>query len=214
MTKQEFLTQLHFKISKLPQAEIQKSLDYYSEIIDDRIEDGMTETEAIKSLDNMDTIVEQIMCSSSFVSLIGARAKSGKTLGVGAVIAISLTFPIWFPLIISAFAVIFSLFTVAVSLVFSLFALLFALAVSGLALIGTSPLLFAENIFKGLFQLGGGFICISISVLLFAPTVALSKLIIKVPPFVVRKIKSLISKKPKEEEFNPTFAHEGGITND
>ena len=43
MTKQEFLRELWNRLTELPQEDVEKSLDYYSEMIDDRVEDGLTE---------------------------------------------------------------------------------------------------------------------------------------------------------------------------
>ena len=50
MTKQEFLNELKNQISEYPSEETKQSLEYYSEMIDDRIEEGMTEAEAIASM--------------------------------------------------------------------------------------------------------------------------------------------------------------------
>ena len=50
MNKSEFLNSLEEKLKELPKDEIRKTIDYYDEMIDDRIEDGMTEEEAVKSI--------------------------------------------------------------------------------------------------------------------------------------------------------------------
>jgi uncharacterized membrane protein len=47
-------------LSPLPQEEIARILDYYVEAIDDRMEDGMTEDEAIASLGDLQTLAEKI----------------------------------------------------------------------------------------------------------------------------------------------------------
>ena len=44
MNKQEFLLALRGALSDLPEADIKASLDYYAEIIDDQMEEGITET--------------------------------------------------------------------------------------------------------------------------------------------------------------------------
>ena len=44
MTKSEFLEELKHKLSKLPAYEIEKTVSFYAECIDDRIEEGMTES--------------------------------------------------------------------------------------------------------------------------------------------------------------------------
>ena len=45
ITKQEFLLQLREKLSGLPQADIDERVAFYGEMIDDRVEEGLTEEE-------------------------------------------------------------------------------------------------------------------------------------------------------------------------
>ena len=47
MKKSEFLSELKKYLYGLPEEEIKESLDYYAEIIDDRIEDGADEETAV-----------------------------------------------------------------------------------------------------------------------------------------------------------------------
>ena len=47
MDKIAFLEILQKKLSCLPQSDIDKTVDYYSEMIDDRMEDGTSEEEAV-----------------------------------------------------------------------------------------------------------------------------------------------------------------------
>lgn len=64
MDKSEFLQALRLKLYGLPESEIQRTLDYFSELLDDRIEDGMTEREAVASLEPVDQIARQILDAS------------------------------------------------------------------------------------------------------------------------------------------------------
>ena len=50
MTKTEFLDGLRAGLSDLDPADIQKSTDYYDEMICDRMEDGMSEEEAVAAI--------------------------------------------------------------------------------------------------------------------------------------------------------------------
>jgi uncharacterized membrane protein len=47
MNKSQFLKQLAAKLEGLRQHEIDSTIFYYSEMIDDRVEDGMSEEEAV-----------------------------------------------------------------------------------------------------------------------------------------------------------------------
>lgn len=47
MDKRTFLNSLREQLYGLSQSDIDKSLEYYSEMIDDRMEDGVSEEEAV-----------------------------------------------------------------------------------------------------------------------------------------------------------------------
>ena len=61
MTRVEFLTQLDHKLSALSKEEADQYLDYYAEMLADRMEDGMSEEEAVASLESVDTIAARIL---------------------------------------------------------------------------------------------------------------------------------------------------------
>jgi len=56
MNKNEFLATLRERLNGLPEEDIIKSIDFYGEMLDDRIEDGMSEEEAVSDLGNIDEI--------------------------------------------------------------------------------------------------------------------------------------------------------------
>ena len=60
MTKQEFLLQLNRALTGLPQDEIEERLTFYSEMIDDRIEEGLSQEEVIASIGDPREIANQI----------------------------------------------------------------------------------------------------------------------------------------------------------
>lgn len=61
MNKKEFLNELEKKIVKLgTRAECKRTLEYFSEVIDDMIESGMTEGEAIEKLGSVELIIDSI----------------------------------------------------------------------------------------------------------------------------------------------------------
>ena len=48
MNKEEFLKTLESLLKSLPKQESQKMLDYYAEMIEDRMEEGMSEENAVQ----------------------------------------------------------------------------------------------------------------------------------------------------------------------
>ena len=47
MNKQEYLESIRSRISAMPADDVNRFMDYYSEMIDDRVEDGLSEEEAV-----------------------------------------------------------------------------------------------------------------------------------------------------------------------
>ena len=50
MTKMQFLLSLHDKLTGLPRDEVEQRLNFYSEMIEDRMEEGLSEEEQYASL--------------------------------------------------------------------------------------------------------------------------------------------------------------------
>lgn len=73
MTKHEFDRLLREKIAQLPQKDIDSFSQYVGEMIDDRIEDGLSEEEAIADIGSIDDIVKAILSDA------GKENKSQKT---------------------------------------------------------------------------------------------------------------------------------------
>ena len=79
MNKKEFLAALRAGLAGLPEADVQHWLDFYSEIIDDRMEEGMTESEAVADVGSVHTIVTQILSETSKRTATGSSTtKSSK----------------------------------------------------------------------------------------------------------------------------------------
>lgn len=72
MNKQAFLSALRKGLTGLPENDIEHSIEFYSEMIDDRIEEGMSEEEAAASIGNIDDIVSQILSETSLTKLVKA----------------------------------------------------------------------------------------------------------------------------------------------
>ena len=88
MTKSEFLAELKERLTGVSEADLNRSLDYYTEMIEDRMEDGLSEEEAVKDVGTPAAIAEEILkempldtlkIDKSFVDLIIGHADSKKT---------------------------------------------------------------------------------------------------------------------------------------
>ena len=61
MTKNEFLAELKERLAGLSEADLNRSMDYYAEMIEDRMEDGLSEEEAVKEVGTPAAIAEEIL---------------------------------------------------------------------------------------------------------------------------------------------------------
>lgn len=60
MNKREFLAALSDKLKSYPQQEVEKTLDYFKEIIEEKVEEGLSEEEAVLSLGSLDEMIREL----------------------------------------------------------------------------------------------------------------------------------------------------------
>jgi len=120
MTKQEFLAALKDGLSGLPQGDVDERLAFYGEMIDDRVEEGLTEQDAVANIGPIDEIVAQIVADIPLARLVKEKMKPKRALNGWEIALIILGFPLWFPLLIAAGAVLLSVYVVIWSVVLSL----------------------------------------------------------------------------------------------
>ncbi|MBR5364960.1 MAG: DUF1700 domain-containing protein [Clostridia bacterium] len=63
MTKADFLNALAHRLGALSEIDIARSLDYYEEMIDDRMDDGMTEEEAVAAAGSPEDAALEILAN-------------------------------------------------------------------------------------------------------------------------------------------------------
>jgi DUF4097 and DUF4098 domain-containing protein YvlB len=61
LNKEQFLSALGARLSGMPKADLERTLQYYREMIDDRVEDGMTEFEAVADVGDPDELAAAIL---------------------------------------------------------------------------------------------------------------------------------------------------------
>lgn len=169
MTKLDFLFALRDKLTGLPKEELEERLRFYSEMIEDRMEEGLSEEEAVASIGTVDEITEQL---SSDIPAV----KPSKKLKSWEIILIALGFPIWFSLLIAAFAVVISLYASAWAVVISLWAA-FGAVVScafGGVVAGIGFILSGHSL-PGFATIAASIVCAGCSVFLFYGCKALTK---------------------------------------
>ena len=165
MTRQEFLFRLQQGLSGLPQADVEERLAFYSEMIDDRMEDGLSEAEAVAQIGPVEEIVAQIVAETPLTKLVRARMAPAKRLQTWQIVLLILGFPLWLPLLIAGFAVLLAVYIVIFSVIVSLWGVDLSLVLSALGVWAAGILAF--NRVPGLLMLGGGFILAGLSIFVF-----------------------------------------------
>ena len=168
MSKQAFLAQLQERLCGLPQEDIAERLSFYSEMIDDRIEDGLSEEEAVSAIGSIDEITEQILSETPITKLVKEKVRSNGKMKAWNIILLVLGFPLWFPLLVAAFAVLLSLYISLWAIVISLWAADLAIAVSAVAgIIGGIVYLCMGQATTGLLLISAGLVLAGLSIPLF-----------------------------------------------
>ena len=168
MNKAEFLNELRTKLNGLPQNDIEERVSFYTEMIDDRVEDGMSEEEAIEQIGPVDKVVETIVSEIPLSKIVKAKVKPQKKMPVWAIVLLVLGFPVWFPLLISLVSVIFSVYLTLWIIVITLYAVDLSLAVACIASIASAFVAFiGGEPLVGLASIGSFMVCGALSVLMF-----------------------------------------------
>lgn len=134
MTKYEFLDQLRDLLAGMPPNEKEKSIAYYHEMIEDRMEDGANEQDAVAAVGTPEQAAEQILKDTPMVKLVKQRVKPKRRLEAWEIVLLIVGAPLWLPLLLSAIAVVLALYVVLWSLVISVYAVMtvcFACAIAG-----------------------------------------------------------------------------------
>lgn len=108
MNKNEFLARFSSSLEAMPPAEREKSVLFYAEAIDDRIEDGMSEEEAVADLGDPQQAARSMVSQMPAVPRVIAQTKR-RSMGLFWTLTI-LGSPIWVPLLISFAVVVLSVY--------------------------------------------------------------------------------------------------------
>lgn len=110
MNKQEFLAQLRKGLTGLPKDDIEERLTFYSEMIEDRIEEGLSEEEAISEIGSVGEIAAQTIADTPLAKIAKERIRTKGRLKAWEIVLLVLGSPIWLSLGIAAAAVILALY--------------------------------------------------------------------------------------------------------
>lgn len=192
MTKLEFLLTLHEKLSGLPLDEVEERVAFYSEMIEDRMEEGLPEEDAVAAAGEVDAIAAQISAEISGATVCGEtaaavsaspedtaqeaaqnkpakeKAAPKKRRGIWMGILVALGSPLWLALLLTVFAVALAVYITLWAVLISLWAVFAAVEVCALAgVVAGIVWVLSSNRFAGFVLLGAGLVCAGVTILLF-----------------------------------------------
>lgn len=195
MNKETFLESLRKALTGLPAEEIDKTTEYYSEMIDDAIEEGESEETVTARLGNIEDIAEKIINETPIRTPVKADLKK-RRMSTWEIVLIAATSPVWVSLLAAFISVIASLYISIWSIAAALFAVSFSCGAAAAAAVAAVPFLIGKGEpIRAMYAFGIVLAGAGMAVLMFYAVLWLSKMIIKLTLYIIRKIKSLIIKK-------------------
>ena len=196
MNKLQFLKELRGALAGLPQEDIEERIAFYGEMIDDRMEEGLGEEEAVAGIGPVGEIRAQTVADISLPKLVTETVKPKRSLKAWEIVLIVLGFPVWLPLFIAAGAIVLSLYIVVWALIVSLWAVEVSLWASVIGGIAAAVVYLTQGAWTSAMMMLGAALAIGGgSIFLFFGCVAGSKGIIKLTKKIGVGIKSLFIRK-------------------
>ena len=203
MSRDAFIGELRHRMAGLPQEAVDRTVEYYSELIADSMEDGLSEAEAVARLGSLDEIVANVVKETPLTRIVQTRVRESKKKGgSGWVIALLiLGAPVWLPLLIAVLAVLFAQFIALWAVVVSLWAAVLGVILAGVVAVAAGILeLVRLHVPRGLVLLGGGLVCLGLCALLFLLMKLITVGTVKLCKWIWVGVKSLfVGKKAKGE---------------
>ena len=156
MTKQAFIDKLTVELAALPQdvIDVEERIGFYGEMIDDRIEAGLSEEAAVAACGNIEDIISQIISEIPLGKLVKEKIKPKRSVAWWEILLIILGSPLWITLLAALFAIVIAVYAVIWSCIVSIWAVDVALAGAFLGGTVSSILLFCTSVPSGLAMLG------------------------------------------------------------
>ena len=184
MTREIFFNELRGKLKGLPKDDIETRIAFYDEMINDLMDEGLSESDAINKIGPIDKIVDEIAGETSLTKLVKERIRPKRNMSTTEIVLLIIGFPLWFPLLLTAFI----LALVGYLLIWVLVLVMYVIEFSLVAVVLSGIVVFAITLFKGdpnyiaigsaIFACGAILLTISLTKLVTKLTIKLSREII------------------------------------
>lgn len=197
MNKEIFLQELRRRLPGLPKKEIEERVAFYSEMIDDRVEDGISEEEAVADIGGVDTVIAEIMEEVPLSMLVKEKVRPKRSLRVWEIILLVLGSPLWLCFLICFLAVVLAVGIALFSVLLSVYIVEFTLATTALLF----PLLMAIAYFQagnpaaGMFSIGAGLILAGLAIFLMIGCIHLTRAVFRLCRKALTGIKTSLARR-------------------
>lgn len=196
MSKYEFLAQLRKGLSGLPQEDIEERVGFFNEMIEDRMDEGLSEEEAVMAAGSVEEIVEQTVSDIPFAKIAKERIKPKRQLKTWEIVLLIAGSPIWFSLAIAIIAIVFAVYVSLWSVIVSLWAVFASLIASSFGcLVASLVIAFSGNPLTATGILSAFFVCAGLSIFMFYGCKAITNGIVKLTKKFALWIKGCFIKK-------------------
>ena len=189
MSKQEFLAELEARLSGLPQDSIEDRLTFYSEMIDDRMEEGLSEEEAVAGIGAVDDIVSQIVAETPLARIVKEKVTPKRALQAWEIVLLALGSPLWIAIAATAAVGILTVYGVLWVFIACLWVAEATFAVCSLA--GIVSAVVSSGIIVRIAMLGAGAFFAGLTILWFFPCKRASQSILRLTKKMALVIKSV-----------------------
>lgn len=199
MTKLEFLFELREKLKGLPKNEIDERLSFYSEMIEDRVEEGILEEEAVQQIGNIDEIAEQIISEIPLTKIAKERIKPKRKISTWETVLLIVGSPIWCSLLLAVICSAISIYISLWAILISLWSVFVSFVACALALLITGVMLLSTpKSVSGFAMIGASLILMGLSILMFFICKLATKGTVVLTKKIILGIKKCFIKKEEE----------------
>jgi len=196
MNKKEFLEALSIGLKDYSEKDRQQYIDYYSEMIDDRIEEGLSECDAVSAVGDVNKITKEKLGEEISEKLAQGEKKKNDKRDYGKLALIIAGSPLWAPLAIAALTIIFSLYASAWAIIASFWSAFAAFAVSVPAgLILSMALFFNDLSLAAAISISAALVSFSLAIFSFFGCLWLTKKLTALSVISAKYVKTLFTKK-------------------
>ena len=197
MTKSEFLDALRERLKACNRSGVDEQIQFYGEMIDDRVEDGVAEEEAVAAIGTVEDIVARILGEgASAAGERGERPSLKRRMSVGTIVLLAVGSPLWLSLVLTIAVIVLALTVSAWAVVVSLWAAFASTAATavGAILFGVASV-GGENPLAGVAMVGAGIALAGVSIFLFFASNQASKGLVRLMKTCARGIKNRFLRK-------------------